>query len=491
VQANPHLVLVPDLPEETRTQIDYWRDHIDHLLNEQKIPRRLRNPRSQARRVLTGELSGFDADSSLKRAVLMRGLLLHGYPQAEAVALCCELVPPARGQNDTWLVTDCLRLFEKERARLGEKYTPSSSRPKGKPSPFKNTDTDTPARPRGRPAEDTTTWEGLELWYAEEMNLYTGKVDHTVSSAANSLEVPRIQIERAEREGRRLGRMRRVVSADRGSSWVELIRGDDSGRPRTQEQGQQDAVPGTHRTRGRYAPGRITASADESTRRDTAQQAETVSPFKNADIPEYGAATPETTTEDVQCKEHAHARKEHYHTPSGVCSPPTPPEPTELPPQRPLAELVRMLVDSDPLASFGRVWDYCQARGYDDTGGAREAFRFAKQQTKIQGMSDKHLDRAITSAATAMAEYAQDKRFWFWRRRHILLKGEQEQRRKRSAAPPPETPDEQLARRVVAMAAAGDGRYVLLCEEIQDAVIYQQTKAECIRLQREGLPRAY
>jgi hypothetical protein len=216
-------VAAPDLTSEQREQIDYWRENATHLLNDEGLPRRFRSPKGQARLMLTGKIKAVagDGSSSMRRAVLMRGLLLHGYPMPEAVALAMHLVKPARGQDDTWLLTDALRLFERERVKLGEKYAPSASRPKGQNSPVKNhQNTPEPPRPRGRPKEDTLSADVLYDWFCTEAVGTPARVLCTVDDVAQELGVPRSQVERAERELRERGLIER--GAKRHNSWVEL-----------------------------------------------------------------------------------------------------------------------------------------------------------------------------------------------------------------------------------------------------------------------------
>jgi hypothetical protein len=471
----PELVLVPELSLELQRQIDYWRDNIDELLNDEGVPRRIvpkpGKKETQTYRVLAGKDTSFHADSSLTRAVVMRGLLLYGYPQAEAIALCCELVPPARGQNDAWLLTDSLRLFEKERAKLGNKYSPSASRPKGKCSPVKNTTYDTPTkRRRGRPKTDVLTADGLYLYYQEQGAGSPCKILKTVQEVANDLHVPKSQVERAERELRNRGEMRREISSCRRYSWVELPNVRPCKNP------AEPASDGFSAESPDIAETKLHDLEREYTG-ESAGAEDNGSPCKNHArpqgryVPEKPAAAPESVNAESQCKEPAHTG-ETPHTASAVCSPPTPPPQTPdtaVTDRRTLAELVELLLTSDPYARFADVVAYCQKRGYDNEAAIRYWFDKAKEPARIAAMPDRDLKRQIAIAefkieilnnwhAVRETENAlgqaprwrkrgkpteqELKQESYWRWRYAELKREQEQRTPCRSRPPEPAPDE-------------------------------------------------
>jgi hypothetical protein len=278
----PNLVLA-ELDNETREDIEYWRANIDSLLKngipKRMVPRPGRQP-GQTYNILRGiqDVPG-DGSSSMWRATLMRGLLLHGYPMAEAIALAMHLAPPARTQSDTWLFADCVRLFGKAQDKLGPKYKPTASRPNGKSSPVKNTEAPTePPRPRGRPLTDTLSADVLYAWFCDNAVGTPAKVIGTVDDVAAEFNVPRSQVERAERELRKRGLIKRGWK--RHTSWVELPHFRPCKNP--------------PRTKGRAVP----------------------------------APMPKSDESEVQCKERGctgETHPEHTHPTGGCVSPQTPP----------------------------------------------------------------------------------------------------------------------------------------------------------------------
>jgi hypothetical protein len=96
-------------------EVEKYLAQIKRLLDCDGIPRRL-SQKSQARLVLAGKLS--PRSTSDARAWVCKGLVLHGYPDAEIAALllhCCDDGVSAK-KGLTWLYADIARLIAKYRA---------------------------------------------------------------------------------------------------------------------------------------------------------------------------------------------------------------------------------------------------------------------------------------------------------------------------------------------------------------------------------------
>jgi hypothetical protein len=150
----------PDLPIEAELLQDakYWLENIGMLLNQDGIPIRMGSAeKSLSYRILTGECTKYNHDTSLRRYKLMEGLLRFGYPEEKAIALGFHLGHVGHKAED-WQLRDSVSIFMKVRAELGAKYRPTPCYSYNKnpeqhtlPTPSKSSAEAAAPRPRGRP----------------------------------------------------------------------------------------------------------------------------------------------------------------------------------------------------------------------------------------------------------------------------------------------------------------------------------------------------
>jgi hypothetical protein len=150
----------PGLPIEAELLQDakYWLENIGMLLNQDGIPIRMGSAeKSLSYRILTGECTKYNHDTSLRRYKLMEGLLRFGYPEEKAIALGFHLGHVGHKAED-WQLRDSVSIFMKVRAELGAKYRPTPCYSYNKnpeqhtlPTPSKSSAEAAAPRPRGRP----------------------------------------------------------------------------------------------------------------------------------------------------------------------------------------------------------------------------------------------------------------------------------------------------------------------------------------------------
>lgn len=196
-------------------EVEHWLGNLGALIGDNGLPRRVK-PTSQAGKVL---VDGLD-DSSLARYMVAKGLVLHGYPDAEIAALLwhyCDY-DKAATKGTGWLKADIQRIIPKVRAERPD-ITPSPTRARGeaKPQPIVE---QKPAR-RGRKA--TLTPAALLKWY-EGHRSCSDVIMLTVAEVAERLGVSRATVERCERTLRAEGHIERRTFNRRQTSLVALLR---------------------------------------------------------------------------------------------------------------------------------------------------------------------------------------------------------------------------------------------------------------------------
>lgn len=200
-----------DAPKVTR-----WLAHMDQLLNGDKLPKRLVNPKGQSRRILAGE--DHLSSSSEDRAAVCRGLVMHGYPDEEIAAILihlCDYGASAK-KGSRWLYADITRLLGKERANQPDvKISASLLVTQRAAAPLPNVQ----PRRKGRPQRLDPY--GYLDWLAQ--NAAAGTVLKTRKEIAAELTISVPTIDRLEARLRAEGQIERHTSKDRRCSWVTLL----------------------------------------------------------------------------------------------------------------------------------------------------------------------------------------------------------------------------------------------------------------------------
>lgn len=200
--------------------------NIEQLLTRDKLPRRLKNPNGQARRVLEGRehitSKAGEINTSDDRACVARGLIMHGYPDAEAAALLAHLCDYGTSdiKGTAWLQRDIMRLIRKERTRQ-EMVHPTPSR----------LHLDHPAQPvvekvrQCRARQDRPhRLDACDLltWYTDRIDA-NSLVFKTRQEVAHELSISVGTLGRLERDLRTSGAIERRTSRDRSHSWIAVL----------------------------------------------------------------------------------------------------------------------------------------------------------------------------------------------------------------------------------------------------------------------------
>ncbi len=198
-------------------KVERWLANIDQLLGADKLPRRLKNPEGQTRRVLDGRFTF--GNGSDDRACVCRGLVLHGYPDAEIAALLIHFCDygASRRKGSRWLYQDITRLIAKERAQQTH-VTPSLSllvTPR-QPTPLPEVEPQRKGRPR------TIDADGYLVWLTA--NVDAGSVVlKTRRELAVELGISVPTVDRLEATLRARGEIERQTSKDRRRSWLTVL----------------------------------------------------------------------------------------------------------------------------------------------------------------------------------------------------------------------------------------------------------------------------
>lgn len=195
-------------------EVEHWLGNLGSLIGENGLPRRMK-PTTQTAQVLQSE----PADTSLARYMVAKGLVLHGYPDAEIAALLWHLCEydSVTMKGSAWLKADILRIIAKVRAECpGVRVNATRARGKGEPQRI----AERPPVRRGRKA--TLTPAALLAWY-EGARDCGDLVMLTVTQVAGQLQVSRSTVERCERTLRAAGQIERRTFNRRQSSLVALL----------------------------------------------------------------------------------------------------------------------------------------------------------------------------------------------------------------------------------------------------------------------------
>jgi hypothetical protein len=207
-------------------QLALWNSNLRALLSEQNLPRRWKNPHIPARRVLRGELAAHDR--STQRYIVVKSLLLHGYPDAEIATLAAALTDNghSREKGTDWLYLDiarCIAKAEQELAREGRarRVTPTLPVPHRPPLPVEQLE---PPRRRGRPiggrARKIARLRTMLMERAEDDS--TGRIYYYVDDLAEALGASRRSTQEYLAELEAGGELRRGQDGHKNMAWIEL-----------------------------------------------------------------------------------------------------------------------------------------------------------------------------------------------------------------------------------------------------------------------------
>jgi hypothetical protein len=196
-------------------EVERWLGNLHALVGDNGLPRRVK-PTTQTGRVLQKGMN----DTSLARYIVARGLVMHGYPDAEAAALLwhyCDY-DKSNEKGSAWLQGDIERVLAKVRAELPD-ITPSPTRARAE-QPAQAL----PQRERARRGRKVTlTPERLLAWYEGERSC-GDTVLLSVGEVVRRLGVSRATVERCERALRERGAIERRCFTHRQASLVVLRR---------------------------------------------------------------------------------------------------------------------------------------------------------------------------------------------------------------------------------------------------------------------------
>ncbi|NOK58245.1 MAG: hypothetical protein GFH27_549279n51 [Chloroflexi bacterium AL-W] len=212
---------LPPLDQTTTTidmaAVEQWYGNLDGLLNAQGLPRRWRNPVVPGWRVLRGDLSG--GSTSEDRYIVIKSLVLHGYPDAEIMALARALCDfgASSDKGSAWLDTDITRCLAKVRAahpHVTISPTRTAATQSAQPLP------QVAPRRRGRPHRITSDVAFCQTFEAADAGTHI--LMQTVGERARALKVSKATIERYERVWRHAGYIERITPASRAYSYLVI-----------------------------------------------------------------------------------------------------------------------------------------------------------------------------------------------------------------------------------------------------------------------------
>lgn len=212
----------PALPEPAASwgglderRVGWWLGNIGLLLDQEGLPRRVRNPKARARFAQRGEWR----DSSAYRFTIARSLVMHGFPDDEAAALLLHFCDDGgQRKGGRWLAGDVARCLAKVRAEVtpyqGIRPTTMSTKyqarlPQALPS-------NAPRR-KGRPV--ALAADQLLAFYRQHADTAT----HCMMSRADVAQALHIStgvLGRLERQLLERGELYRETAANRRRSWI-------------------------------------------------------------------------------------------------------------------------------------------------------------------------------------------------------------------------------------------------------------------------------
>jgi RepB DNA-primase from phage plasmid len=207
-------------------QLALWNGNLRALLDEHNLPRRWINPHIPGRQVLRGELAAHDR--STQRYIVVKSLILHGYPDAEIATLAAVLTDNghSREKGTDWLYLDiarCIAKAEQELARKGRarRITPTLLVPHCPSLPVEQVE---PHRRRGRPiggrARKIARLRTVLMERAEDDA--SGRIYYYVDDLAEALGASRRSTQEYLAELEAGGELRRGQDGRKNMAWIEL-----------------------------------------------------------------------------------------------------------------------------------------------------------------------------------------------------------------------------------------------------------------------------
>jgi hypothetical protein len=197
-------------------RVGFWLGNITYLLDQEGLPRRVRNPKARARFARPDEWAG---DTSAYRYTIAKSLVMHGFPDDEAAALLLHFCAAgSERKGGAWLVADVQRCLMIVRQNVtpyhGIRPTSLSAKAQARlPQPLPNHE----PRRKGRPIACTAA--RLLAFYRDRADTPT----HCMMSRAEVCEALNISagvLGRLERQLTDQGEMYRQTASNRRSSWV-------------------------------------------------------------------------------------------------------------------------------------------------------------------------------------------------------------------------------------------------------------------------------
>lgn len=206
--------------------ISHWNGNLPTLLNDQGLPRRWKNPRVPGWRVLRGELAA--GDRSTQRFIVIKSLVLHGYPDAEITAIAAALTDygHSKEKGSDWLYLDiarCIAKAERELACAGtlRRITPTRLACSTQPAPLPQVE---PPRRRGRPpgsraAKIAQLWRILVQRAEDDPSR---RIYYSIDDLAETCRASRRSTQEYLAELEVAGRIQRGQDGRRNMGWIAL-----------------------------------------------------------------------------------------------------------------------------------------------------------------------------------------------------------------------------------------------------------------------------